>query len=85
MSETLPDRLSIYPDSPYFNEEVLARGIGVRFKGEERTNVEEYCLSEGWIRVSVGRSLDRKGRPMTLKLSGPVEVWFKDKDEQASS
>lgn len=78
MSDTVPDRLSIYPDSPYFNEEVLRRGIGVRFKGEERTNVEEYCLSEGWIRVAVGRTLDRKGRPMTLKLSGPVEVWFKE-------
>lgn len=83
MSDTVPDRLSIYPDSPHFNEEVLRRGIGVRFKGEERTNVEEYCLSEGWIRVAVGRTLDRKGRPMTLKLSGPVEVWFKE-DEAAS-
>lgn len=81
MSDTVPDRLSIYPDSPYFNEEVLGRGIGVRFKGEERTNVEEYCLSEGWIRVAVGRTLDRRGRPMTLKLSGPVEVWFKEKDD----
>lgn len=83
MSQTLPDRLSIYPDSPYFNEEVLRRGIGVRFKGEEKTTVEEYCISEGWIRVSVGRSLDRRGRPMTMKLSGPVEVWFKD-EESAS-
>lgn len=81
MSDTVPDRLSIYPDSPYFNEEVLGRGIGVRFKGEERTNVEEYCLSEGWIRVAVGRTLDRRGRPMTLKLSGPVEVWFKEEDD----
>lgn len=78
MSDTIPDRLSIYPDSPYFNEEILSRGIGVRFKGEEKTNVEEYCISEGWIRVSVGRTLDRRGRPMTLKLKGPVEVWFKD-------
>ncbi|MCX5618443.1 DUF3297 family protein [Bombella sp. TMW 2.2543] len=78
MSDTIPDRLSIYPDSPYFNEDILGRGIGVRFKGEEKTNVEEYCISEGWIRVSVGRTLDRRGRPMTLKLSGPVEVWFKD-------
>ncbi|MBA5726125.1 DUF3297 family protein [Bombella favorum] len=78
MSDTIPDRLSVYPDSPYFNEEILSRGIGVRFKGEEKTNVEEYCISEGWIRVSVGRTLDRRGRPMTLKLKGPVEVWFKD-------
>lgn len=81
MSDTVPDRLSIYPDSPYYREDILGRGIGVRFKGEERTNVEEYCLSEGWIRVSVGRTLDRRGRPMTLKLSGPVEVWFKDNDD----
>ncbi|MCX5616510.1 DUF3297 family protein [Bombella sp. TMW 2.2559] len=78
MSDTIPDRLSIYPDSPHFNEEILSRGIGVRFKGEEKTNVEEYCISEGWIRVAVGRTLDRRGRPMTLKLKGPVEVWFKD-------
>ncbi|MCX8666880.1 DUF3297 family protein [Acetobacteraceae bacterium B3987] len=78
MSDTIPDRLSIYPDSPYFNEEILSRGIGVRFKGEEKTNVEEYCISEGWIRVAVGRTLDRRGRPMTLKLKGTVEVWFKD-------
>lgn len=78
MSDTIPDRLSIYPDSLYFNEDILSRGVGVRFKGEEKTNVEEYCISEGWIRVSVGRTLDRRGRPMTLKLSGPVEVWFKD-------
>ncbi len=78
MSDTIPDRLSVYPDSPYFNEEILSRGIGVRFKGEEKTNVEEYCISEGWIRVAVGRTLDRRGRPMTLKLKGTVEVWFKD-------
>lgn len=81
MSDTIPDRLSVYPDSPHFNEEILSRGIGVRFKGEEKTNVEEYCISEGWIRVAVGRTLDRRGRPMTLKLKGPVEVWFKDDAE----
>ncbi len=80
MTDTIPDRLSIYPDSPFFNEEVLSRGIGVRFRGEEKTNVEEYCVSEGWIRVAVGRSLDRRGRPMTMKLTGPVEVWFKEDD-----
>lgn len=80
MTAELPDRLSIYPDSPYFNEEILGRGIGVRFKGEEKTNVEEYCISEGWIRVAVGRTMDRRGRPMTIKISGQVEVWFKDED-----
>lgn len=78
MSDTPPDRLSIYPDSPFFSEEALARGIGVKFNGQEKTNVEEYCLSEGWIRVAAGRAVDRRGRPMSLKLKGPVEVWFRD-------
>ncbi len=78
MSDTPPDRLSIYPHSPYYNYDVLVRGIGVRFRGEEKTTVEEYCVSEGWIKVSGGKSLDRKGRPLQLTLKGPVEVWFKD-------
>ncbi|HAY07007.1 MAG TPA: DUF3297 family protein [Hyphomonas sp.] len=78
MTDTLPDRLSIYPDSPYYNYEVLARGIGVRFRGEEKTNVEEYCVSEGWIKVAAGKALDRKGRPLLMTLKGPVEVWFRD-------
>ena len=73
----LPDRLSIDPSSPYFDGDILQRGIGVRFKGVEKFNVEEYCVSEGWIRVPAGRSLDRHGRPLTLKLSGEVEVWIK--------
>jgi hypothetical protein len=73
----LPDRLSIDPTSPWFDGDVLQKGIGVRFKGVEKFNVEEYCISEGWIRVPAGRSLDRHGRPLTLKLSGPVEVWIK--------
>jgi len=81
MNDTPPDRLCASPDSPYFNEQALARGIGVRFKGEERTTVEEYCISEGWVRLSVGKSMDRRGRPMTLKALGPVEVWFKDDAE----
>lgn len=75
---TLPDRLSIDPSSPYFDGDILQRGIGVRFKGVERFNVEEYCISESWIRVPAGRSLDRHGRPLTIKLTGEVEVWFKD-------
>ena len=73
MTDTLPDRLSTDPASPYFNEELLQRGIGIRFRGQEKTNVEEYCVSEGWVRVSMGKSVDRKGRPLTLKLTGPVE------------
>ena len=78
-----PDRLAIDPSSPYFDGDKLERGIGIRFKGTERTNVEEYSISEGWIRVQAGRTLDRKGRPLTLKLSGPVEAWFKDLGEDA--
>lgn len=78
MSDTLPDRLATDPASPYFDGELLQRGIGIRFKGVEKTNVEEYCVSEGWIRIAVGKSLDRAGRPMTMKLSGEVEPFFKD-------
>lgn len=77
-----PDRLAIDQSSPHFDADKLERGIGIRFKGTERTNVEEYSISEGWIRVQAGRSLDRKGRPLTLKLSGPVEAWFKDLGEE---
>lgn len=78
MSDTLPDRLSVNPESPFYNEDLLARGIGVRFKGVEKTNVEEYCISEGWVRVAVGKTVDRRGNPLTMKLRGPVEVWIKD-------
>jgi Protein of unknown function (DUF3297) len=76
--EAPPDRLSNDPSSPFFDEAALRRGIGIRFKGEERTNVEEYCVSEGWIRVAVGRTLDRRGKPMTMKVNGPVEPYFRD-------
>jgi hypothetical protein len=78
MSDTPPDRLSTNPRSDYFDMETLRRGIGIRFKGRERTDVEEYCLSEGWIRVAAGRARDRHGQPMTIKLTGPVEAWFQD-------
>jgi hypothetical protein len=74
----LPDRLSINPASPHFNGDLLERGIGIKFKGVEKTNVEEYCVSEGWIRVAVGNTRDRKGNPLTIKLSGPVEPYLKD-------
>lgn len=72
----LPDRLSLDPRSPFFDEEVLKRGVGIRFNGQEKTNVEEYCVSEGWIRVAAGRSRDRHGNPMTLKLKGKVEPYI---------
>lgn len=78
MSETSPDRLSIIPKSPYYDAEVLKREIGIRFNGTERTNVEEYCISEGWIRVTAGRGVDRRGNPLTMKLTGTVEPYFKE-------
>lgn len=78
MSDTPPDRLSSNPTSPFYDEALLKRGVGIRFKGVEKTNVEEYCVSEGWVRVSVGKTLDRRGNPMTMKASGPVEPYFRD-------
>jgi hypothetical protein len=77
MSTDLPDRLSVDPRSPYYNAEVLQQDIGVRFKGVEKDNVEEYCVSEGWVRVPVGTAKDRYGNPMTIKLSGPVEPYVR--------
>jgi hypothetical protein len=74
----LPDRLSTDPRSPYHDAELLAHDIGIRFKGVEKNNVEEYCVSEGWIRVSAGSAKDRYGNPLTIKLSGPVEPYFRD-------
>ena len=74
----LPDRLSLDPRSPHFDEELLTRGVGIKFNGVEKTSVEEYSISEGWIRVGAGRSLDRRGQPMTIKLKGKVEPYFKD-------
>jgi Protein of unknown function (DUF3297) len=76
--DTLPDRLSTDPTSPYYNEALLERDIGVRFKGVEKTNVAEYCVSEGWIRVEAGKAKDRHGNPLTIKLSGKVEPYFRD-------
>jgi hypothetical protein len=78
MSDTPPDRLSVNPKSPFFDMELLQRGIGIRFKGKQRRDVEEYCVSEGWIRVAAGKSRDRFGNPMTIKVSGEVEAWFED-------
>ena len=76
----LPDRLSLDPRSPHFNEELLSKGIGIRFNGTKKTNVEEYCISEGWIKVAAGRSRDRFGNPMTLKLKGKVEPYIEPAD-----
>jgi len=74
----LPDRLSLDPRSPFHDAALLERGVGIRFNGQERTNVEEYCISEGWIRVAAGRALDRRGRPMTMKINGKVVPYFLD-------
>lgn len=78
MTDTPPDRLSINPSSPHFDGALLERGIGIRFKGIEKNNVEEYCISEGWVRVAAGNTRDRKGNPLTIKLSGQVEAYFRD-------
>lgn len=78
MSDTPPDRLASNPRSPHYDPALLERGVGVRFKGVEKTNVDEYCVSEGWVRLTVGKAVDRTGAPMTMKLMGPVEVYFRD-------
>ena len=78
MTDTPPDRLANDPRSPHHEPALLARGIGIRFNGAEKTNVDEYCVSEGWIRVAVGKSRDRRGNPMTIKLNGTVEPYFQD-------
>ena len=80
MADTPPDHLSLNPRSPYFDADILQRGVGIRFKGRERTDVEEYSVSEGWIRVQVGKTVDRKGQPLTIKLTGEVEPYFVSPD-----
>lgn len=77
MTDAPPDRLSNDPRSKFHDPDLLERGIGIRFNGVERTNVEEYCVSEGWIRVAMGRALDRRGQPMTMKIKGAVEPYFR--------
>ena len=83
MTETLPDRLSVNPQSPHYSEDVLKQDVGVRFNGVEKNNVEEYCVSEGWIKVAAGKSLDRKGNPMTLTLRGKVEPYLRTPEATA--
>ncbi len=77
-AQTPPDHLAINPRSPHFDSDVLQRGVGIRFKDRVRTDIEEYCISEGWVRVQAGKTMDRKGQPLTIKLTGPVEAWFED-------
>jgi hypothetical protein len=78
MSDTPPDRLSTDPASPYYDAEVLSRNVGVRFRGEDKSNVDEYCVSEGWVRLALGDKRDRRGKPLTIKLSGPVEPYYRN-------
>lgn len=81
MNEALPDRLAMNPKSPFHNAALLERGVGIRFNGAEKTNVDEYCVSEGWIRVVAGKSVDRFGNPMTVKLRGKVEPYLRDESD----
>ncbi|HWA63128.1 MAG TPA: DUF3297 family protein [Caulobacteraceae bacterium] len=81
MSDTPPDRLCVDPSSPFHDPAALERGVGIRFKGEEKTNVEEYCVSEGWVRLAVGKTLDRRGNPMTVKVRGEVVPYYRDTAE----
>ncbi|MSP94277.1 MAG: DUF3297 family protein [Alphaproteobacteria bacterium] len=78
MTDTPPDRLSVNPKSPHHDAEALKRGVGVRFNGVEKTNVDEYCVTEGWIRVAAGKTMNRAGDPLTIKLKGKVEPYFKN-------
>lgn len=73
----LPDRLSVDPRSPHHVAAVFEREIGIRFNGRERTDVQEYCISEGWIKVPAGRTLDRRGRPLMVTLKGRVEAFYR--------
>jgi hypothetical protein len=82
MSDAPPDRLSNDPRSAFYDADALSRDVGVRFKRVEKTNVAEYCVSEGWIRVEAGKSKDRYGNPLTIKLIGPVEVYFRGENQK---
>jgi hypothetical protein len=86
-TDTPPDRLSLDPRSEFYDEPLLSRGVGIRFNGQEKTNVIEYSISEGWIRIAAGRSLDRYGQPMTIKLKGQVEPYYENppQDEGVAS
>ena len=73
-----PNHIAVDPRSEFFSAELLQRGVGIRFKGKVRRDIEEYCIDEGWVRVQAGKTMDRHGRPLLLKLTGPVEAWFED-------
>ena len=73
----LPDRLSGNPRSPHHNEEIFEHEIGIRLNGKERTDVEEYCISEGWVKVASLNALDRRGQPLLMTMKGTVEAYYK--------
>ena len=77
-SDVPPHRISVHPSSEFFDAAMLQRGVGIRFKGSVRRDIEEYSIPEGWVRVQAGKTMDRHGRPLTIKLNGPVEAWFED-------
>lgn len=85
MTDMPPDRLSADPRSPHYDAALLERGVGIRFKGEEKNNVDEYCVSEGWVRLTAGSAKDRAGRPLTIKVHGPVEPYFRDRQPASSA
>lgn len=73
----LPDHLSSDPRSPHHNAAVFEHDIGIRFNGKERFDVQEYCISEGWVKVPSGKTVDRKGQPVMIKLKGTVEAFYR--------
>ena len=77
ITDVPPDHLSTDPSSPFYSEEVLRRDVGIRFNGVEKTNVHEYNVAEGWVRVEVPTAKDRRGNPMVIKLTGTVEPYFR--------
>lgn len=81
MTDAPPDRLATNPKSPFYDEAALERGVGIRFEGVEKTNVDEYCVSEGWVRLVAGVAKDRAGNLMTVKLKGAVEPYFRTPEE----
>ncbi len=76
--KSLPDRLSTDPQSPFHDAQLLEQGVGVLFNGVDRNNVEEYCVSEGWVRLAVGKTVDRHGNAMTVKYKGKVEPYLRN-------
>ena len=84
MTDTPPDRLSNNPRSPHYRPEHLQRGIGIVFNGVEKTNVDEYCVSEGWVKMAIGKTVDRKGNPLTITAKGTVEPRYLSPDPAAT-